>query len=74
MHDYPSCHQIYLVIDEIRRFQKDVYNFQEVSPFFFFPLSYGHYFSSIRFFQADSLFFFFFFFHCSLSGTESGMA
>lgn len=23
--------QIYLVIDEIRRFQKDVYNFQEVS-------------------------------------------
>lgn len=58
-----ACHQIYLVIDEIRRFQKDVYNFQEVSRFFFFPLSYGHYFSSIRFFQADSLIYFFLFFN-----------
>ena len=37
MHDYRSCHQIYLVIDEIRRFQKDVYNFQEVSRFSFSP-------------------------------------
>lgn len=26
--------QIYLVIDEIRRFQKDVYNFQEVGQLF----------------------------------------
>lgn len=27
-------YQIYLVIDEIRRFQKDVYNFQEVGQLF----------------------------------------